>query len=146
MRAVLIVLAVAAFLGVSFLVARWLYADTAERDQVVDVLQAQLDGDGDAVVARLDCADAACEALARANARRLRGPGPLEIVRYDSETSHALGGATGQVRVVWQSPGRLTTVQCVLVVRTGSALTGPSVTLQRLSAPIGRESSCPSAP
>lgn len=143
MRAALVFLAVAVFLGVSFLVARWLYADTVERDKVVDLLEAQLAGDGDAVVAQLDCPDARCEEVARASARRLRGPGPLEVVRFDSETSHALGGATGQVRVVWQSPGRLTTVQCVLVVREGSALTGPSVTLQRLSAPIGRESSCP---
>jgi hypothetical protein len=142
-RAVLIVLAAVVFLGVSFLIARWLYADTVERDKVVDVLEAQLAGDGDAIVAQLDCSDARCEALARANARRLRGPGGLEVVRYDSETSHALGGATGQVRVVWQSPGRLPTVQCVLVARSGSVLTGPSVTLQRLSAPIGRESSCP---
>lgn len=143
MRAVFIVSGVAAFLGVSLLVARWLNADTVERGKVVDLLEAQLAGDGDAVLAQLDCPDAACEALARANVRRLRGPGGLEVVRYDSETSHALGAATGHVRVVWQSPGRLTTVQCVLVEREGSVLTGPSVTLRRLSAPIGREARCP---
>lgn len=143
MRAALVVLAVAVFLGVSFLVARWLYTDTVERDKVVDLLEAQLAGDGDAVVAQLDCPDARCEAVARANARRLRGPGELDVVRYDAPTSHALGSASGQARVVWQAPGRLPTVQCVLVVREGSALTGASVTLQRLSAPIGRESSCP---
>jgi hypothetical protein len=45
--------------------------------------------------------------------------------------------------VVWITPGRLTTVQCVLVRREGSAITGASVTLLRVSAPIGRESSCP---
>jgi hypothetical protein len=142
-RAALAVLAVALFLAVSFLIARWLYTDTVERDKVVDLLEAQLSGDADAVVAQLDCPDARCVALARANARRLRGPGPLEVVRYDAPTSHAVGGASGQVRVVWQSPRRLTTVQCVSVVRDGSALTGTSVTLQRLSAPIGREASCP---
>lgn len=143
MRAALVVLAVAVFLGVSFLIARWLYTDGVERDRVIDLLEAQLAGDGDAVVAQLDCPDAPCAALARGNARRLRGPGPLEVVRYDAPTSHALGDARGEARVVWRAPGRLPTVQCVLVVRDGSPLTGTSVTLQRLSAPIGRESSCP---
>jgi hypothetical protein len=142
-RAVVIAIAVVVFLGISFLVARWLLTDSVERGKVVDLLEAQLAGDGDAVVSQLDCPDARCEALARENALRLRTAGALELVRYDSPTSHALSGATGQARVVWQAPGRLPTVQCVLVRREGSALTGASVTLQRLSAPIGRESSCP---
>ncbi|MBJ7519269.1 MAG: hypothetical protein JHC84_06200 [Solirubrobacteraceae bacterium] len=143
MRAALIALAVVVFLGISFLVARWLYTDTVERGKVEDLLAAQLAGDGDTVVDQLDCPDARCEALARATTARVRGPGDLEIVRYDAPTSHALGSQTGQARVVWQADGRLPTVQCVLVRREGSALTGASVTLQRLSAPIGRESSCP---
>ncbi len=144
MRVALIAFAVLAFLGVSFLVARWLYTDTVERGKVEDLLTAQLAGDGDAVVAQLECPDARCEGLARANARRLKAPGALEIVRYDAPTSHALGSQTADARVVWQAPGRLPTVQCVRIRRDGSALTGASVTLQRLSAPIGRESSCPS--
>ncbi len=143
MRVALIALAVVVFLVVSFFVARWLNTDTVERGDVVTLLRAQAAGDGDAVVAKLECADAACERLARENARRLRTPGKVEILRYDSPTSHALGSKEGEVRVVWQAPGRLPTVQCVRVARSGSALTGASVTLQRLSAPIGRESSCP---
>lgn len=143
MRAALIIVAVVAFLGCSFLIARWLNTDSVERGRVVDLLEAQARGDADAVVAQLDCADAACEALARENARRLRTPGDVEIVRYDAPTSHALGSQEAPARVVWQAPGRLPTVQCVLVRRDGTALTGASVTLLRLSAPIGRESSCP---
>lgn len=143
MRLALIALAVVVFLGISFLVARWLYVDTVERDQVEALLAAQLAGDADAVVDALDCPDAACTTLARANARRLRGAGGLEIVRYDAPTSHAIASQTAPARVVWQSPGRLPVVQCVLVQREGTALTGASVTLQRLSAPIGPESSCP---
>jgi hypothetical protein len=34
-------------------------------------------------------------------------------------------------------------VQCVLVRRTGNVFAGTSVSLLRLSAPIGRQSSCP---
>ena len=143
MRAALIALAVVIFLGVSLLVARWLNVDTVERGKVVDVLRAQVAGDADAMLREVDCADTRCAQVVRANARRLKTAGELEIVRYDSPTSHALGSASGVVRVVWQAPGRLPTVQCVLVERDGNVLTGASVTLRRLSAPIGRESSCP---
>ncbi|MBJ7330508.1 MAG: hypothetical protein JHC95_11470 [Solirubrobacteraceae bacterium] len=143
MRAVLIALAVLLFLGISLLVARWLNVDTIERGKVVDVLEAQLAGDADAMLREIACPDARCEAVVRENARTLKQPGKLEVVRYDSPTTHALGGASGPVRVVWQAPGRLPTVQCVLVERDGNAVTGASVTLRRLSAPIGRESSCP---
>ena len=66
----------------------------------------------------------------------------MEIVRYDSQTAHALGAADGPTRVVWQREGLLPTVQCVGVRRTGTALTGPGVTLVSLSAPIEREASC----
>ncbi|MDQ3457437.1 MAG: hypothetical protein M3513_18665, partial [Actinomycetota bacterium] len=76
------------------------------------------------------------------NARRLRSRGELEIARYDSVTAHALGSATGPTRVVWTAPGRLTVVQCVLVRRQGNPVAGTSVTLLRVSAPIGREAGC----
>jgi hypothetical protein len=78
----------------------------------------------------------------RANAGRLRGPSDVTIVRIDSETSHALASKTGPTRVVWITPGRLTTVQCVEVRRTGTPLSGQSVTLLSLSAPIDREAAC----
>lgn len=142
LRPLLIGLALVVFLSLSLLVARWLSTENVERDAVVGLLRAQARGDADAVVERLACRDAACRALARANARRLRGPGELEIARYDSGTAHALTGATAPTRVVWILPGRLTTVQCVLVRRKGDPLTGTSVTLLRLSAPIDRESGC----
>ena len=81
--------------------------------------------------------------VVRSNARRLRGHGELKIPLYQSGTAHALRSRTKQTRVVWFTPGRLTTVQCVLVRRTGNVFAGTSVSLLRLSAPIGRESSCP---
>ena len=96
------------------------------------------------MLAILRCPDAACEALVRTNARRLKGRGDLKIALYQTQTGHALTSRTGQVRVVWFTPGRLTTVQCVLVRREGNAIAGMTVSLLRLTAPIGRESSCPS--
>jgi hypothetical protein len=135
--------AVVAFLAVSLLVARWLSADGVERSAITELLEAQAAGDGDAVVRRLACRDAACRAEARENARRLRTRGEVEIVRLDSATARSLGAASGAARVVWQAPGRLPTVQCVQVRREGDPLSGTAVALVRLSRPIGRESPCP---
>lgn len=141
----IVILAVAGvtFVAVSALVARWLNADGVERRAVVALLEEQARGDAAAMLQRLECADERCRGQARANARRLRAPGEVEIARYDSDTSHALGSATGPTRVVWITPGRLTTVQCVVVDRDGGLLSGPSVSLVSISAPIERESSCP---
>jgi hypothetical protein len=143
-RLLIIAVAVVALLGISFVVARWLNADTDERGQVVELLRAQARGDADAMLRGLeDCRDAACIATQRANARRLRDTGAIKIALYSSGTAHALRSRTKPTRVVWFTRDRLTTVQCVLVKRTGNVFAGLSVSLLRLSAPIGRESSCP---
>lgn len=142
-KRVLIAAAVLLVIVVSVFVARWVNNDTIERSQVTDLLRAQARGDAEAMLAILRCPDAACEALARANARRLRAPGALKIALYQSQTAHALRSRTKPTRVVWFTPGRLTTVQCVLVRRSGNMFAGASISLLRLSAPIDRESSCP---
>ena len=143
MKTALIIAGVLFVVVVSVFVARWLGNDTNERGQVTDLLRAQARGDADAMLAILRCPDAACEALARSNARRLRAPGALKIALYQSQTAHALRSRTQPTRVVWFTPGRLTTVQCVLVRRSGNVFAGASISLLRLSAPIDRESSCP---
>ena len=143
----LIAVAVIALLAISFLVARWLNNDSVERARVTDLLEAQIRGDADAMLRRLeDCADSACAALVRRNARRLRASGELKIALYQSQTAHALSSRTRFTRVVWFTPGRLTTVQCVLVRRKGNVFAGTTVSLLRVTAPIGRESSCPPNP
>jgi hypothetical protein len=76
-------------------------------------------------------------------AAKLERPGSeLTIARYTSETEHALGDAEGSTRVVWFLGDDLPTVQCIQVRRRGTPLSGPTVTLLGLSAPIGREQSC----
>jgi hypothetical protein len=138
----LIAVGVIVFLGVSLLVARWLNTDSVERGAVVELLRAQARGDAEEMLEHLECRDAACRQTARDNARKLRAKGELKVVLYQSGTAHALSSRTKQARVVWITPGRLTTVQCVLVRREGNPIAGMSVSLLRLSAPIGRESSC----
>jgi hypothetical protein len=144
-RRLAVVAAAVAFLLVTLLVARWLTTEGRERDAVTGLLRAQARGDAGAMLRRLDgCrADARCAATVRADARRLRRPGRLEILAYDSGTAYALGASSGPTRVAWRVVGRgLPVVQCVEVARGGTVLAGRSVTLRRLSAPIGRESPC----
>jgi hypothetical protein len=144
-RRLAVVAAAVAFLLVTLLVARWLTTEGRERDAVTDLLRAQARGDAGAMLRQLDgCrADARCAATVRADAQRLRRPGRLEILSYDSGTAYALGASAGPTRVAWRVVGRgLPVVQCVEVARAGTVLAGRSVTLRRLSAPIGRESPC----
>ena len=135
--------AVALFGAISFLVARWLATDGAERAKIERLLEAQARGDADAMAREIGDCFADCEARLSQLAERLRKPGEdLRIARYDSKTSRALGEETGPTRVVWFVGNDLPTVQCVTVRRRGNPLTGPTVTLLRLSAPIGREAPC----
>lgn len=145
-RVTLLVLAVVAFLAVSFELARYLSTETSERNAVLALLRDQARGDAAGMLARLDgsCARTrACRARVTANARRLRRPGEVKILAYRSKTAYALGAKTGPTRVAWTIVDRqLPVVQCVLVRRSGTALAGRSVTLLRISGPIGREAAC----
>ena len=142
MRIALIALGLVAFVAVSAGLARWLTTDNAERSKVTRLLEAQARGDAAAMLRELDGCSGGCAALARANARRLRRGGRLQIVAYESETSRALGSDAGPTRVVWKTPRTLTVVQCVGVRRSGSALAGQSIHLERLSAPRPRTAPC----
>jgi hypothetical protein len=142
MRIALGLLGVVAFLAVSALLARWLTTDNAERAQVTRLLEAQARGDAPGMLRELDDCGAGCAVQARANARRLRRPGSVQIVAYDSATAHALGSRTGVTRVVWKTPQTLTVVQCVRVRRTGNPLRGLRVRLLALSAPRPRTAGC----
>ena len=146
-RSLLIAVALVAFLGTSFLIARWLNTDNVERGAVTRLLVDQARGDASAMLRRLEgCDDRACVALVRANAQRLRDDGELKIALYQSKTARTFASKTAFARVVWFTQGRLTTVQCVLVRREGNLFAGTAVSLLRVTAPIGRESSCPSNP
>ncbi len=146
-RILAIAAAAVAFLLVSAALARVLSANGAERAAIKAALVAQADGDAPALIAAIDgCdADSACREQARRNARELRSPGAVEVVRLDLSTGFSLGGTSGTARVVWKTPTRLTVVQCARVDRGGSVVGGLDVRVVALSAPIPRESSCPAS-
>ncbi|MCW2985212.1 MAG: hypothetical protein JWR63_2782 [Conexibacter sp.] len=132
------------FLALSFVTARFLTAENDERDLVLTLVQREAAGDERGVLALLRGCDAACGAKVHAFLPRVSGPGPVKIARLDSGTSYSLGTKDGWTRVVWVHgvAGR-PLVQCVLVRREGSPLTGRSVSLRRLTAPLAdNEGSC----
>jgi hypothetical protein len=80
--------------------------------------------------------------LERTNAARLRRPGAVKILNLQSATANAPTTQTGETRIAWTVIGTLPVVQCILVHRTGNALSGLSVTLLGLSAPINNSADC----
>jgi hypothetical protein len=132
------------FLAVSFGVARFLSVEGRERDAITTLLEAETTGDPGKVAAGLDGCDAACRARIATFLPRLAGPGEVKIARLDSKTAYTFGTAQGWTRVVWvRGLNGRPVVQCVLVRREGSPLTGRSVSLRRLGAPLAdNEGSC----
>ena len=144
MRIALIVAAGIAFLVVSGLLARYLTTDNAERDADLALLQAEAAGDASSLIAQIKgCAQhPACVALERANAARLHRAGSVKILNLQSATANAPDTTTGRTRIAWTVIGTLPVVQCILVHRSGTALSGLSVTLLGLSAPIDNSAEC----
>jgi hypothetical protein len=144
LRIVLIALGVALFLAISGLLARFLSVENVERDDILSVLDAQAAGNAEGMLDHLDgCrATPSCVAIVQADARRLRTPGSVKILSLTASTAHTLTSATGFTRVAWTVIGRLPTVECVRVKRTGSFISGMSVALLSLSAPISNEADC----
>jgi hypothetical protein len=145
-RAVLIVGGIVVFAGISFLVARYLTTEGRERTAINRLLDAQARGDAAAMLAALDgsCrAEPGCRKQVEENASKLRRGGRPKIIAYDSKTAYAFGESSGATRVAWTViDNGLPVVQCVAVRRGGSAVAGRTVTLLRISAPIGNEGSC----
>jgi hypothetical protein len=131
-------------LVVGFFAARWLTTENGERDAIFAVLQREAAGDVPGVLEQLDACDAACAAKVRAFVPRTRGRGAVKIARLDSGTAYTFGTRTGTSRVVWvHGVDSRPIVQCVVVRRHGGPLSGRSVSLLRLSAPLAdNEASC----
>jgi hypothetical protein len=121
------------FLGVSLLLARGFTATSRERGAVSDLVRAEVPA----------CAhQPACAAATAGRVAKLRRPGTVEILQYEASTQLALTNRVGTGRVAWRVDDGLPVVQCVRVQRNGP-LTGGGVELLAVSAPIGRQASCP---
>ena len=139
-------MAVLLFLLISGALARFLSTENVERDADLALIEAQARGDVGAMLRLLPgCSrHPGCVSAARLNAAnpRLRRAGAVKILSLESATAYALTGATGRTRLAWTVIGKLPVVQCVGVRRSGSFVTGITVTLLSLSAPIENEAGC----
>jgi hypothetical protein len=142
----LLAVAVIVVLVVGALLARFLSAENAERDDDIALVQAEARGDVAGMLDRLSgCrASASCVAVVKADASnpRVRRTGAVKILQLESKTAYSLSGATGKTRLAWTVLGGLPVVQCVDVRRTGNFLSGIRVQLIGLSAPISGEGAC----
>jgi hypothetical protein len=131
-------------LAVGFLSARWLTTENRERDALFDLVSAEAAGDAPRVLDQLHGCDANCQAKVHAFLPKVTGPGSVKIARLDSGTAYTFGTKAGTSRVVWvHGVDSRPIVQCVVVERRGGPLTGRSVRLLRLSAPLAdNEDSC----
>ncbi len=131
------------FLLISGLLARWLSLENVERNAVFTVLTAEARGDAPAMLAQLHGCDSGCRANVIADAGRLRRPGRVQILAYQSPTAYSLSTSVGETRVAWKSSlGRLPVVQCVKVERRGNVISGLQITLLRVSVPIPDTADC----
>ena len=141
-RLILIVAGVAVFVVISGGLARWLTLEGVERDAVTSVLRAEARGDAGAMLASLHGCGRRCVAAVRADARRLKRPGRVLILAYDSATAYALTSKTGKTRVAWKAGTSLPVVQCFTVSRKGNVVSGLTVTLLAVSLPIPGTADC----
>jgi hypothetical protein len=131
------------FLAISALLARWLALENVERSAVLSVLKAQARGDVAAMLTHLHDCDSRCRANATADARRLKRPGKVQILAYQSATAYSVTTTVGFTRVAWKSSlGRFPVVQCVKVERKGNAISGISILLLGVSLPIPDTADC----
>ena len=131
------------FLAISALLARWLALENVERSAVLNVLSAEARGDAAEMLVRLHDCDSHCRANATADARRLKRPGRVEILAYQSATAYSVTSSVGFTRVAWKSSlGRFPVVQCVKVERKGNAISGISILLLGVSLPIPDTADC----
>jgi hypothetical protein len=136
-------IAIVLFVIASFLLARALTGAGDERQQVLELLEAQAAGDVQGVLDRLPAcrAEPACVRQIRAQVKRLERPGRVEILRYDPSVQVALITTRGDARVAWRVDHGLPIVQCVRVKRA-SPVAADRVDLIGLSKERGAESPC----
>jgi hypothetical protein len=145
-RLLLILVPILVFIGISFVVARILSAISRERAAATELVRFEARGPLPAALRRVEgCAQRpACAARLRRIVGRVQGPGRVQVLRIDTGTKFGLGSSEGVARVAWTRMGReLPFVQCVRVRRTGDPFSGFAVHILAVSAPIGREASCP---
>ncbi len=145
-RVLLIAVGVLVFLAISTVLARFFSVDDLERDDDLELIQAEARGDVAGMASHLSGCSQRPVCVARLREidsnPRVRRPGNIKILDLESATGDTLTAKTGPSRVAWTVIGTLPVVQCVQVRRTGNFLTGIDVQLVSISPPIQNEAEC----
>lgn len=145
-RIALIALAVVLFIAISGLLARFLTVENLERDEDLELVQAEAKGNAAAMIDKLSGCNTrpSCVASMKRVAAnpRVHRRGAVKILDLESQTAYSFSGATGKTRLAWAVIGTLPIVQCIEVRRTGNFLEGIKISLIGLSAPIPNEADC----
>jgi hypothetical protein len=136
--------AAAAFVVLSFVIARVLTVGNAERDAVYRLVRAEAAGDQAAVVGLVrGCAgDPTCFERVRRTIARVQHPGTAKLLRFDGPGGIALAGRSGPARVAWKVGTALPVVQCVRLRTTGNPLGGYTVRIIRVDEPTALDEPC----
>ena len=133
------------FLGISLMLARALSATGTERSKVPEIAEAQARGDAQAVLAPHPGVRPG--ARLRRRHRRVRGrlkrPGDVEILQYRPCVQLPLTNAVGTGRVAWRAGRTGCRSSSACACAATDRCRGATVELLSISAPIGREASCP---
>jgi hypothetical protein len=140
----ILVAAVAAFVLLSFVIARVLTVGNAERDAAYRLVRAEAAGDQAAVLGLVrGCAgDPACLERARRTIARVQHPGSAKILRFDGPGGIALAGRSGPARVAWKVGTALPVVQCVRLRTTGNPFGGYTVRITGVDEPTALDEPC----
>jgi hypothetical protein len=140
----LLAAAVAAFVVLSFVIARVLTIGNAERDAVYRLVRAEAAGDQTAALSRVQgCAgDTACAERVRRTIARVQHPGTAKLLRFDGPGGIALTGRSGPARVAWKVGTALPVVQCLRLHTTGNPLGGYTVRITRVEEPTALDEPC----
>jgi hypothetical protein len=135
------------FLAASVILARGLSGAGVERERVLALLRAQAAGDEDAVLDALPrCRlEPACARLVARRVESLARRGAVQILAYTPSVRLTPTVHTGVARVAWRAGAGRPVVQCVTARRAG-LLSGNTVELLAISAPIPNTASCQSPP
>src|SRR5690349_14833700 len=126
------------------MLARALSATGTERAAVLELAQAQAQGDATKVLNDTPACKAqpACAAATETFVAKLKKPGKVEILQYRPSVNLPLTNQVATGRVAWRAGTNLPVVQCVRVRREGP-VSGAGVEVLSISAPIGLEAACP---
>jgi hypothetical protein len=140
----LLAAAVAAFVVLSFVIARVLTIGNAERDAVYRLVRAEAAGDQTAALSRVQgcAADTACVERVRRTIARVQHPGTAKLLRFDGPGGIALTGRSGPARVAWKVGTALPVVQCLRLHTTGNPLGGYTVRITRVEEPTALDEPC----